>query len=270
MNVDLCIYINDLVLKEFPHYTTEQIQEKCREILTKFKSLDDITDFEELYESFFINRLSLLREKCLEYDGAIISEIRKANPQFMGQFESIKEYFTKSKELNAEFSKTKEEQKFTFNPLIFNQRFRRSFSSYKDIAPHFDIKSANNPEFINYAQSFNNFCQSKDKFRRYEIDYKLSMCDLLITIDGVEYTIRSNFYISAFLLSIIEKDMTYNELVHLHLGKKAIILLLNLGIIKKPNENNDKYHFNDKFNSQETFILIDNSNLNEFDLFEFE
>lgn len=92
---ELSNYINDLVLKDFPHFTGEQIQEKCADVLAKYNALTDKITFDIMYENAFLNRLSLMREKCLEFDGVIIKELRKVKPTFMQNLDLIKANFSK-------------------------------------------------------------------------------------------------------------------------------------------------------------------------------
>lgn len=255
---ELSQYVDDLVMKKFPYSKEEKIQEKCADILAKYNSLDDKALFDLAYEYKFHERLVYKKEKCLEFDGAIIAKIREANPGFMESFESIKQYFVKSKEMCTEFEKTNEGQTYQYNPLII-----RSLDS-----PH--LSRGNIPKTLpsDYTQKFIDFCESKKEPtpHHYYVNNEFSMCELVITIGGKEYTVKSNFYISTILLSLIEKDMTFNELVQrLDVSEQYTIQLLNilfrLKLIKKTGddsriEGDDVLCFNTDFRSTNKYIMI--------------
>lgn len=90
---ELCDYIDDLVLHEFPRSTEEQIQEKCSDFLAKYNSLDDKIEFSVIYEEKLFARLALMRDKRLRFEEAIITVIRRADPTFMSNFEELKKAF---------------------------------------------------------------------------------------------------------------------------------------------------------------------------------
>lgn len=91
------------------------------------------------------------------------------------------------------------------------------------ICPFNSTKEIPNTPFTNYSHRFTDFCESKNDKMKYEINNTLSMCELSITIGEKEYIVKSNFYVSTILLSLIEKSMTFIELVQRLNSDKAYV-----------------------------------------------
>ena len=254
---ELSDFINKFIIEELSSCNPEQIEEKCKDIINKYQSLDDKISFNVAYENAFHQRLPLMNEKCIEFEEKIISQIRQIQSSFMMHFEDIKECIHASKHFSEEFKQTSNNTGINFDPLIIP----------KHVCPvHTTTNELVNSPLFDECEQFKQFCKSK-KNNEYEINNQLSICELTLKFpNSKEYTINSNFYTSSILLALSEKKLKFFEIVQLlNSDKKNISLLIKqlnkLKIIKRLGESNilkdnDVLYLNPNFTSSNDVIQI--------------
>lgn len=120
--------------------------------------------------------------------------------------------------------------------------------------------------FDNLTRNFISFCGSKNDDSCYSVNNLLSTVEFDIYIGKKIYTIKANFYVSTILYLLINRSMTFKELVQrLSVSEdyagKLIIQLHKLKFIKRTGKgakfnDDDVLSFNTNFSNTKNIILI--------------
>lgn len=255
---ELANYINQLITEDFTHNSPEEIHDRCIEVSSRYNGLEEKGRFENLYNMQLLQRLSMIGEKCIEFERQIVQEIRSFNPHFSQNFDEYISYFEISKQISTNFEETTPNLESRFHSLIIPE----------DLC-HYDAT----PNIIPLQVT-----DSCDKFRKFyrltkltndlEVNNYLSFCSLNLTFPTIKkaYTVRANFYTTTILLSLSENKLTFARIVEL-LGcdKKYVSKLIKqlhwLKLIKRIGESaalrdDDVFYINPKYKGTKKHIYI--------------
>lgn len=253
--LDLSRHINEIIIQEFPHYSPQEIQEKCADFLNKYENLENKSLFDKYYQLFFELRLALMNEQCLNYDEQVIGEIRKVHPKFMPHFDDYKKSLESSKHFFEGFHQN---DNVECNPLVFkSDLYPKAYNNYQISTP---IKNLLAPVF--------NYCSDKQVGNiKYRLIYLFTFCKLNIELpNGKEYLIKTDYMTSSVILALAENNLSFTQIISLlnipvNYLKQIIKKLNGMKLIKvikcETNKIDDgEFSINPKFTNDKKEIII--------------